>query len=448
MKTRYLLPALLATSVPLFANGGGYLQGIKSTGPFRPINVDNVEMVSEKLDIELQQDAALVSIAYQLHNPGKAVKVEMGFPCAVAVELEYNEDATEKPIKALPQLEGFALAADGKPVESKLVRDHAKLPGAREEMEFGEPGSTVITGWQVVSIPFAAGQTVSVTVRYKNPYYREISSISDDTYTSAPMMRYLFSAAALWKGPIKSGEITVRATGLKAGDVTLSHPKRFQKEGNQWKWNFTDFEPTMQDDLEIVVGDASWEKENWSPDDAGGTYAVRGRFTKIDQLKKSGKWFFISRQYTATASSNLKPSGELTYEAANLTDPDPEKAWVEGAEGDGIGESVTLTMKKPAKASRILLSNGYTKSEETFARNNRVKRLSVSVNGAAPFSAEIPDGLNRECAIDLPPQAGPVETVKLTIAEVYPGSKFKDTCISDIAVEVPLAKAPAIQPAR
>src|SRR5436190_24173631 len=109
--------ALLATATATaLANGGGYITGVQSTGPFRPVNVDSVEMVSEKLDIELKQDAAIVSIVYQLHNPGAAVEVEMGFPCAVALEMKKAVDKHSPRPVSLPQLESFTLTADGKPV--------------------------------------------------------------------------------------------------------------------------------------------------------------------------------------------------------------------------------------------------------------------------------------------------------------------------------------------
>ena len=109
MKTPLVLYALLATTSLLSANGGGYITGIKSTGPFRPVNVDSVEMQSEKLDIELKQDAAVISIVYQLHNPGAAVEVEMGFPCAVAMEMKYEKGKGVRPRSAsLPQLASAA----------------------------------------------------------------------------------------------------------------------------------------------------------------------------------------------------------------------------------------------------------------------------------------------------------------------------------------------------
>ena len=461
MKTRRLLPAFFVLSTaPLLANGGGYLQGIKSTGPFRPVNVDSVEMVSEKLDIELKEDAAVVSIIYQLHNPGKAVKVEMGFPCAVAMPLKFeNGKPPQPPTSPLPQLESFSLTADGAAVKSELMKDHTKLPGngPLKEEESAYDGC-VITGWQVVKLPFAAGQTRTVSVKYRNPYYRETYSISNNSDISAPSMRYQFSAAALWSGSIKKGEVTVRATGVDPNVVSLSHPKRFQREGRVWKWTFTDFEPTMQDDLEIMAGEhefIQWrEKEEAS---GAGSYVMRGRSREREELQKSGKWLFIGRQYTATASSSLKPDGRNTYGPENLNDESRDNAWAEGAEGDGIGETLTLTMKQPQKVTRLRIHNGYGK-QPLCQLNNRVKKLAVSINGGAPFMAELTDGRvaigyegsfwDSRCWVDLPKDAGLVKTVELTIKEVYRGTKFRDTCISAVDVEVPLSKAPPIFPCR
>lgn len=452
MKTRHLLPALFATSLPLFANGGGYLKGIHSTGPFRPVNVDSVEMQSEKLDIELKQDAAVVSITYQLHNPGKAVIVEMGFPCSVVVKPKYDKEYKPIPITSLPQLEGFSLKADGEAVASKLVKDHATLPAGppgpkQEEVDYEE---RVLTGWQVVKVPFSARQTRTVSVSYRNPYYREASSVSDNEDLSAPSMRYLFSAAGLWAGPIKTGEVTVRATGVDPEVVTLSHPKRFKREGSQWKWNFTDFEPTMQDDLEIVAGEHEFTQSR--VDEEGnymGTYIMRGRSTDHEELQKNGKWFFQSRRYTATATSSLKDAKkEFSYGPENLNDDDWENAWVEGAEGDGIGESITLALKEPQKITRLLITNGYRKDEELFKKNNRVKKFAVSINGGAPFSADLPDGITSDCAIALPADAPAAKTVTLTIQEVYRGTAYRDTCITGVTVETKLTKAPPIFPCR
>jgi len=455
MKTPALFSLLtVASTAQLFANGGGYIEGIRSTGPFRPINVESVQMVSEKLDIELQKDAAVVNITYALHNPGKAVKVEIGFPCSVVVTPKSYEADFANPPKTLPQLEGFSLLADGEPVKSELMKDYATLPGSKPEGPAVDPfANAILTGWQAVKLPFKAEQTRLVKVSYRNPYYRETNSVSDNSDVSAPSMRYLFSAAALWAGPIRTGEVTVRATGVDPEVVTLSHPKRFKREGSKWTWSFTDFEPTMQDDLEIIAGEHEFTQRRESETGAGGAYVMRGKSRDHKELQMSGKWFYIGREYTATASSTLKADSHFTYGPENLNDRDRENAWAEGAEGDGIGESITLTMKQPQKVTRLYIANGYRKDptgggDAVYQNNNRVKRMSVSLNGGKAFSVELPDDRRENGIIELPKDAGVVKTVKLTIEEVYRGAKFRDTCISGVDVEVQLTKAPPIFPCR
>lgn len=456
MKTPALLSLLaLVSTTPLFANGGGYIEGIKSTGPFRPVNVDSVEMVSEKLDIELQKDAAVVSITYALHNPGKAVKVEMGFPCSVVVTPKSYDADFSNPPKNLPQLEGFSLLADGEPVKSELMKDHATLPGSEREDPAVVPyANAILTGWQVVKLPFKAEQTRMVKVIYRNPYYRETDSVSNNSDVSAPSMRYLFSAAALWAGPIRTGDVTVRATGVDPEVVSLSHPKRFKREGSKWTWSFTDFEPTMQDDLEIIAGEHEFTQWRESETGYGGAYVMRGKSADHKELQKSGKWFYIGRQYKATASSSLKSDDTYTYGPENLTDEESRNSWSEGADGDGIGESLTLTLKQPQRALRLYIANGFRTHavdevvKEKFFANNRVKRMRVCVDGGKPFSVELPDGLDQTGVIELPKDAGIVKTIKLTIEEVYRGTKFRDTCISGVDVEVQLTKAPPIFPCR
>jgi hypothetical protein len=94
------------------------------------------------------------------------------------------------------------------------------------------------------------------------------------------------------------------------------------------------------------------------------------------------------------------------------------------------------------------VQNGYWKDEDTFFDNNRVKQMGVSINGAVPFSVELPDTWKREGVIPLPGEAGTVKTVKLIIEEVYRGRKFQDTCLTGVDVETRLSKAPVIQPSR
>jgi len=278
-----------------------------------------------------------------------------------------------------------------------------------------------------------------VKVAYLNPWFRSVTTVSGDSYVSAPSMRYLFSAAALWDGPIRTGSVTVRAAGIPADEISFNHPRLFKREGDKWTWSFNDFEPTLQDDLEIMAGENEMTMQG---------YTVRGRANGSEELQKTGKWFHSGKNFTATASSTLKAESGLSYGPENLRDNDWSNAWVEGVAGDGIGESVTLTIKNPQNATRLYIYNGYRKDRQTFLANNRVKSIAVSLNGAVPFTAELKDEWRDASAIYIPRDTGPLKMVKLTIQSVYPGTSYHDTCLSSVEVEVPLSKRPHVQPAR
>ena len=424
-----LLFGLLFVTTAAFANGGGYTKGVVSTSAFQPIGVEQVEMLSELLEIDLHIEHADIRIEYVLHNPGKKVTVECGFP---AVTEEGNMFAP--PPKTAPKpklLEGFSLLADGKAITAKLREDQAGVPGHTGRQ---------IESWHVVKIPFAAGQTRHIQVRYRNPYHCTFYSVSDDWGRSAPSLTYAFSAAALWAGPIKQGTVIVNATSVDPAHVQFNHPKRFIGEKGTWKWSFTDFEPTLEDDLVIET--------RLDQNGLHGGYLAEGGDMR-DGFPKNARWMKYA-DFTATASSVLKEPDGTEHKAENVSDWGRDTAWVEGQEGDGVGESITLTLKKPAKVSRVGIVNGYAKSRELYTANNRTMNFKVSVNDGQPFNVEIPDEFLQEehFWFDLPKSSALVKTIKLEIDTINPGSTYRDTAISDIRLLVPLENAPKIQPSR
>lgn len=424
-----LLFGLFLATTTMHANGGGYSKGVVSTSAFQPIGVEQVEMLSELLEIDLHIEYADIRIEYVLHNPGKKVTVECGFP---AVTEEGSMFAP--PPKTAPKpklLEGFTLLADGKAISAKLREDEAGVP---------DHSGRQIESWHVVKIPFAAGQTRHIQVRYRNPYHWSFYSVSDDWGRSAPSLTYAFSAAALWAGPIKQGTVIVNATSVDSAQVRFNHPKRFVGEKGTWKWSFTDFEPTLEDDLVI---ETRLDQHGYH-----GGYVAEGGEWK-DSMGKNARWMKYAG-FTATASSVLKEPDGTEHKAESVGDWGRDTAWVEGQESDGVGESITLTLKQPAKVSRVGLVNGYAKSRELYAANNRAMMLKVSVNDGKPFDVEIPDEYLQEehFWFDLPKSSELVKTIKLEIAAIYPGTTYRDTAISDIQLLVPLDKAPKIQPSR
>ena len=147
----------------------------------------------------------------------------------------------------------------------------------------------------------------------------------------------------------------------------------------------------------------------------------------------------------------MPPSGKKKYDAANLRSNEGDVAWVEGVEGDGVGESVTLTITRPLPLDAILIKPGYVSSENPslWMKNNRVAEVEVKLNDAHTFSAKIPDEKFEDAyPIVVRSYAEPVQTIKLTIKGVHRGTAARDTCISSIRLKAKLATKPKLQPAR
>lgn len=146
----------------------------------------------------------------------------------------------------------------------------------------------------------------------------------------------------------------------------------------------------------------------------------------------------------ATASSFLQSNWnkyQENYHPNYALDDDPKTAWVEGAEGDGLGEALTIPLSNlaSARAVRVVLFNGYQKSATLLAANAAPKELTVTVKGpggqeAARKQLTLARKMGPQ-SFDIP-VSGPVVEVVLTVDSVHPGSKYRDTCLSDVQVFV------------
>ncbi len=146
----------------------------------------------------------------------------------------------------------------------------------------------------------------------------------------------------------------------------------------------------------------------------------------------------------ATATSFLKSNWnkyEENYHPSYVLDDDPKTAWVEGAEGDGIGESLTIPVSnlQSARAVRLVIFNGYQKSPALLAANAAIKQLTITVraqggreSGRKQLTLERKMGPQ---SFDIP-VTGSVADVVLTIDSVHAGSKYRDTCVSDVQILV------------
>ncbi len=213
---------------------------------------------------------------------------------------------------------------------------------------------------------------------------------------------------------------------------------------------------------------------------AGIVYSHTPLKTFLDFNQETQIWIDITlidneNQMQLNATSALQSADNVLkgkYGAAKLFDQDFTTAWVEGTEGAGVQESVLFIL--PEGRTRLNIMNGYTKSKSLYKKNNRPKKLKLTlyagvnpegyvseiaaVYKSLPYPEEYIIDLSDTCSVqsfavpvswkeinkfkketidsytndfDIPPADTSV-IIKLEINEVYTGSRWDDTCISEL----------------
>lgn len=155
-----------------------------------------------------------------------------------------------------------------------------------------------------------------------------------------------------------------------------------------------------------------------------------------DAVHGGCSWYCGGGNYATKASSALPTKNQLQYDASKANDLSYKTAWVEGVSGSGIGEYLAFYFKNNSpRVTKIIISNGYVKSESAWSNNNRVKRLKIYINETFAGVLNLQDtkadqyfelgtlGHNKD---------GSDLVLKFEILEVYRGDKYDDTAITEI----------------
>ncbi len=166
-------------------------------------------------------------------------------------------------------------------------------------------------------------------------------------------------------------------------------------------------------------------------------------FNQYEDERGDDGWYNTETPVDVTASSSLKNSGPNTYNPVNAHDFKLETAWVEGKPDQGIGESLTFTIKLKAPIYNHLtingfrIANGYVKDKKLWRANSRVKVMTMLVNNTPYAEINLNDFYGFQ-KINFPEIKVPVNKkllITFVIKDVYPGDKYSDTSISQIEFE-------------
>ncbi len=123
------------------------------------------------------------------------------------------------------------------------------------------------------------------------------------------------------------------------------------------------------------------------------------------------------------------------YAPENLTkNPRLENPWVEGANGQGIGEKLFI---KNTIAAELYISIGFVSYDKPYLynMNSKPKDLKFSVDGKFSFVHHLSDTPNYQKII-FPEQVDRNHTLIIEIMSIYEGARYQDTCINNIIVKM------------
>lgn len=436
------LTVMLAGLSGVWANGGGYHHGVKFSGtvaPFEPEGTENVQIIDEVLDIELGESSARVSVRYRMKNLADArSKVRFGFPVE-AVPLAFVSDGEKPPTQEKllgDYCHDYRVTVNGEALANEFMEE----PFASGKVK-AFPGSEVlggIAGWMVSELAFGDSEELLMEISFRSDYEIKGVSVSSDSRSGAPQFCYRLSSGGVWAGPITGGLVRVHGSNeIDFAAVEIKSPaNRFRRVGDAWVMEFSDLEPTLADDLTVIAGP---RVSRYSDHES---YKVGVRASKF--VKRGERWQREHNDFSVSASSTLPEGGAINYGVENLVGWDWEddfNVWCEGVGGYGIGEKLTLQVEKPLPLDAIQIRPGYGKTEALYFENSRPASFEVVLNGEHRFVASLEDE-DRLQSIPVKGYDKPVETVELIIADVYPGSQHRDTCVAQLNLVARLAQEP------
>jgi hypothetical protein len=495
MKNLWLALALFVGSgSTLFGNGGAWQGGVPGTGTASASNKNqktDVTIENEMLKIDVHPEYADVTVHYRMHNTGPKVQQDFFFPVErwganpdsdregksddidhyqisvdgkelkwtnVAGPKEESSETKEGNSEANQESSEAKEESAGAEEEETSEANQESSEGEEENSDSEEEGDETTSGpfwqqelstiksWKKSVIPFAQNQTRDVTIHYNARYAENDESVSDDSHISNATFAYSLSPASTWKGPIGKGKIEINILHPEPEDVSIEKPKeRFKKiSDTRYEWDFENLKPTLADDIRIVA--------HSKYDSYPTGYSEEELQSRAEYVIRGNQYFLNHTDYDATASSTLAAQGKHHYEVENIKGRSEEGSpWAEGAKDDGIGESITLNVKRPLPLYGILIRPGYWDpgADNPWKKNNRVAALEITLNDERTFTETIPDEtFEKPYLVRVRDYAKPVNKIKMVIKGVHRGTQFRDTCISLVELRAPLSKKPEVHGAR
>ncbi|MFB6305971.1 MAG: hypothetical protein ABEH43_03110, partial [Flavobacteriales bacterium] len=398
------------------------VSSIVGAGDMRFKNKPQVNLAKEVLNINIKGAYCHVDVVYTLKNKSsKSVPVEYGFPVDYLTDGSFKEwkDDYVKDIEFMLNDKKLKVK---KHSDSSVYKDKIMTPYSNKKKEVD-----INRKWFLTNFTIKSDKTIKLRVKYKYKarYSNSYTNKQFFEQHGKKQLYYDFSPAHYW-GNGKVDEFTVN---IEAPDHVI---KKMNVNGLPFS-----------DTLSYENNKLHYHKENFDLKGSNPLYIEYDNTSQALANAIENKRVPKSKIKSIKASSTLK-----NYKAENIYDGNFKTAWVEGKKGGGIGEWVEIELKEKMNIGMVLIINGYTKSKSIYEKNNKVKKIKISgVESNRTKSHTLSDKefipLNNnllytfsdKITLTTPGSISIVDKfkkIRFEIKDIYEGTKYNDTCISEI----------------
>ena len=151
-------------------------------------------------------------------------------------------------------------------------------------------------------------------------------------------------------------------------------------------------------------------------------------------------WYCGGEVQRVTASSHLKAQGKFNYLPKNAHDFSHESVWAEGVAGQGIGEWLEYEFAGACpRVTSVKIMAGHVKTQAAWTANSRPKYIKMYYLGKPVCILDLQDvrgmqefDLEKFGPFGYHDSDKPTWRLRFEILEVYPGTKYQDTVISEL----------------
>ena len=194
----------------------------------------------------------------------------------------------------------------------------------------------------------------------------------------------------------------------------------------------------LPDGSEVVVIDnyLSTSEIVDNPEQEVNEYDVYGNIVKTTYVTSEYSYVAgtIDYVYWGSLESVSGSADPSSYPLKNIYDGNLCTTCVANSHLDGIGNWIQVNLDEKTLVRSLEITPGYncTKNgKDLFIMNNRLKKVTITLSDGHNSSWQF-DGKTRTAEI---PINASTQYIRITIDSVYPGSKWRDTCISEIRVK-------------